>query len=69
MAILKKFDILITIKNVKGKHIANFNHSKKKNMNYLLLTLHSPIEQYTRNATFIYLSAILDQFHVLKTGR
>lgn len=38
-------------------------------MNNLLLTLHSPIEQYTRNATFIYLSAILDQFHVLKTGR
>lgn len=68
MAILKKFDILITIKNVKGKHIANFNHSKK-NMNNLLLTLHSPIVQYTRNVTFIYLSAILDQFHVLKTGR
>lgn len=38
-------------------------------MNNLLLTLHSPIVQYTRNATFIYLSAILDQFHVLKTGR
>lgn len=30
-------------------------------MNNLLLTLHSPIVQYTRNATFIYLSAILEQ--------